>query len=227
MNSITNTTNKTHLVDQNSSSLHDLGLLYKTDKATFHEYTKFYQTHFDALRYSTNTVLEIGVRDGASLFMWRDYFVNAKIYGVDNQNVSHLKSDRIDIFQLDQENVNELRKLPTQLDLIIDDGGHTMLQQQTTFKILLLENLRSGGVYVLEDLHTSLPAYQNTCYGSNAYNNTLSLLLDLKRKTLSLNNEYHVTPQEFEKLLADIKHIDIFYNGPERDNSVTSIIIKN
>ena len=207
-------------------SLHDLGLAYNTDKATFHEYTKFYQTHFDALRHSTKAVLEIGVHYGASLLMWKDYFINAQIYGADKEDASHLKSDRIDIFQLDQENVDELRKLPTQLDMIIEDGGHTMLQQQTTLKILLPENLRSGGIYVLEDLHTSLPAYHDTCYGSNARNNTLALLLDLKHKTLSTNNEYHVTPQEFENLLACIQSIDIFYNGPEKDNSVTSIIIK-
>ena len=208
------------------SNLHDLGLAYDTDKATFHEYTKFYQTHFDAVRYSTKTILEIGVKWGASLFMWRDYFVNAQIYGADKEDVSHFKSDRIEIFQLDQESVDELRTLPTQLDVIIDDGGHTMLQQQTTLKILLPENLRSGGIYVLEDLHTSLPAYHNTCYGSNERNNTLALLLDLKRKTLSPDNEYHVTPQEFETLLANIQDIDIFYNGPEKDNSATSVITK-
>lgn len=207
-------------------SLHDLGLEHNTDKATFHEYTKFYQTYFDALRYSTKTILEIGVHQGSSLLMWRDYFINAKIYGADKQDVSHLKSDRIDIFQLDQENVDELRKLPNQLDVIIDDGGHTMVQQQTTLKILFLENLKSGGIYVLEDLHTSLPVYHDRGFGSNTHNNTLALLLDLKHKTLSSNNEYHTTSQEFENLLTNIQDIDIYYNGPDKDNSITSVIIK-
>jgi hypothetical protein len=39
-------------------------------------------------------------------------------------------------------------------DIIIDDGGHTMNQQKTSF-MTLLPLVRSGGLYVIEDLETS------------------------------------------------------------------------
>lgn len=39
-------------------------------------------------------------------------------------------------------------------DIIIDDGGHTMKQQITSFNHLL-SKVRSGGIYVIEDLQTS------------------------------------------------------------------------
>ena len=39
-------------------------------------------------------------------------------------------------------------------DIIIDDGGHTMNQQKTSF-LTLLPLVRPGGFYVIEDLETS------------------------------------------------------------------------
>jgi len=39
-------------------------------------------------------------------------------------------------------------------DIIIDDGGHTMNQQKTSF-LNLLSLVRPGGIYVIEDLETS------------------------------------------------------------------------
>jgi hypothetical protein len=39
-------------------------------------------------------------------------------------------------------------------DVIVDDGGHTMKQQITSFTHLL-PKVRSGGIYVIEDLETS------------------------------------------------------------------------
>jgi len=38
-------------------------------------------------------------------------------------------------------------------DIIIDDGGHTMKQQQISLKYLF-NAVKPGGYYVLEDLHT-------------------------------------------------------------------------
>lgn len=44
-------------------------------------------------------------------------------------------------------------------DIIIDDGGHTMNQQKTSF-MFLLPLVRSGGLYIIEDLETSyMPSY--------------------------------------------------------------------
>lgn len=59
----------------------------------------------------------------------------------------------------DQANQTLLRQIVLQeqvkgLDIIIDDGGHTMDQQLTSLQ-LLWKLIRPGGVYVIEDLGTS------------------------------------------------------------------------
>jgi len=56
-----------------------------------------------------------------------------------------------------QENITFLNTVNTiqgYFDVIVDDGGHTMKQQITSFTYLL-PKVRSGGVYVIEDLLTS------------------------------------------------------------------------
>ncbi len=52
-------------------------------------------------------------------------------------------------------------------DIILDDGGHTMKQQITSFKILY-PFVKKGGIYIIEDLHTSY--WKNAfgaCFGGN------------------------------------------------------------
>jgi hypothetical protein len=209
-------------------TLHELGLKHKTDKATYHEYTKFYQTHLDHIRYEKLSILEVGVFNGGSLKMWADYFSNSKIYGADIFDKRKFKTDRIDVFITNQEKPEDLRQLPKQLDLIIDDGGHTMFQQQLTLNILFLENLKNGGIYILEDLHTSLPKYFKR-YGSNAHNNTLQLLLDLKSKKISESSKYFITNDEFQELLENIKsHVKDFavsYNDYYEDPDKRDYIV--
>lgn len=38
--------------------------------------------------------------------------------------------------------------------MILDDGGHTMVQQVISFKYLF-PHVKSGGLYIIEDLHIS------------------------------------------------------------------------
>lgn len=207
-------------------SLYDIGLKHRTDKSTYHEYTKFYDTYLQKIRNEKLEVLEIGIAAGSSLLMWEEYFQNSAIYGADVLDKNYLESSRIKIFQVNQEKEEDLEKLPLNLDLIIDDGGHTMFQQQLTFKKLFLRNLKPKGIYILEDLHTSLPHYYDKGYGTNSFNNTLKLLNDLKSRTFSKDNDFFITEQEFYELLNNIDFVDIYYNGPDKDSSCTSIIFK-
>ena len=65
-----------------------------------------------------------------------------------------------------QENVpflNTVNSAQGYFDIIIDDGGHTMKQQITSFTYLL-PKVRSGGLYVIEDLHTSYFKTQDSGY---------------------------------------------------------------
>jgi hypothetical protein len=40
------------------------------------------------------------------------------------------------------------------VDILIDDGGHTMKQQIVTFEVLF-DHVKQDGVYLVEDLHPS------------------------------------------------------------------------
>lgn len=133
-------------------TLHELGLKYGTDKATWHEYCDFYEDHIP--HDNIGTLLEIGVKDGASIKMWRDFYPDAVVIGLDINEP--LKIEGASIFKVNCDDDLELEQFSRDLtfDLIIDDGSHTQHQQQTCFGVLW-ERLKSGGVYIIEDVHTS------------------------------------------------------------------------
>jgi hypothetical protein len=126
-----------------------------------HHYFDIYDRHFRKFMGRKPRILEIGVRKGGSLEMWRHYFGGeCEIFGVDVnedcRNVEkHLKG--VKIFIGDQEDRtfwrNFKNETPT-LDIIIDDGGHKMQQQIVTFEELY-GHMSSDGVYLCEDIGTS------------------------------------------------------------------------
>jgi cephalosporin hydroxylase len=122
-------------------------------------YFDIYERHFSKYRGKKVNILEIGVYHGGSLNMWLDYFgVEATIYGIDiNPTCNNLETDNIKIHIGSQEDRNFLRNLKSKLpeiDVLIDDGGHTMKQQITTFEELF-SHVKKDGVYLCEDTHTS------------------------------------------------------------------------
>jgi demethylmacrocin O-methyltransferase len=125
-------------------------------------------------------VLEIGVAAGASLKMWRDYFVSAQIHGVDLVSIPSVFGDRVTLHVLDQEDEAGLERLGKEFgpfDLVVDDGGHTMKQQQTSFKVLE-KYVTKDGLYVVEDLHSS---FCGKPYGvEKAEDTTLAVLARLR-----------------------------------------------
>ena len=122
-------------------------------------YFEIYDSHFSRFRGTDVHVVEFGVSQGGSLQMWKEYFgPNAKIFGVDiNPHCKKLEDEHIKIFIGDQEDRNFLKllakKIP-RIDILIDDGGHTMKQQINTYEELFTY-IDKNGVYLCEDLHTS------------------------------------------------------------------------
>jgi predicted O-methyltransferase YrrM len=113
-----------------------------------------YEQFFNAIRERPMKILEIGVHKGGSLRMWAEYFPNSRITGVDiDPDCKRNYGDRIQVVIGDQADRDFLNKLGT-FDIIVDDGGHTMVQQKTSLDVLW-GHLHPGGVYVLEDLETS------------------------------------------------------------------------
>ncbi len=103
--------------------------------------------------------LEIGVLNGGSTHMWRDYFSkDAHIIGMDiDPACREMEKDGFEIWIGDQANREfwaGFKQKHTTLDIVLDDGGHTMEQQLTTFQELF-PILSDGGLYMCEDTHTS------------------------------------------------------------------------
>lgn len=122
-------------------------------------YFEIYDRHFSRFRGKEIHLVEFGVFHGGSLQMWKHYFGDkAKIYGIDiDPRCKELAEDQVDIIIGDQEDREFLRSLKDRIphiDILIDDGGHTMKQQINTFEELF-PAIDSHGVYLCEDLHTS------------------------------------------------------------------------
>ena len=122
-------------------------------------YFDIYERHFSRFRGKPITIMEIGISHGGSLQMWKDYFGSeAKIIGIDiNPKCKEFEEDQIKVFigsQSDRSFLKDLKKQIPKVDILIDDGGHTMRQQKVTFQELF-DHVKEDGVYLCEDLHTS------------------------------------------------------------------------
>jgi len=136
-------------------------------------YFEIYDRHLSRFRGTDVHVVEFGVSHGGSLQMWKEYFgPDARIYGVDvNPHCKTLEEEQIEIIIGDQEDREFLRSLADQLpriDILIDDGGHTMQQQINTYEEFFYKIDRNG-VYICEDTHTS---YWPRWYGGNQQRGT-------------------------------------------------------
>lgn len=125
----------------------------------FEHYFEIYDELFRPFFNKPITFVEIGVLDGGSLFMWRELFgAKARIIGIDlNPSALRWVEYGFEIYIGSQSDPNFLVKIANELgavDIILDDGGHTYLQQLVSFKNLI-DTINFDGLYVVEDTHTS------------------------------------------------------------------------
>lgn len=130
---------------------------YGTDKGPRgHNYTPTYHEIFNGMRDIPVKLLEIGVKEGASLKMWSDYFPKGCIVGLDIDPKIQ-GSSRFAVEVGDQTDIgvlSHLRKEYGPFDIIIDDGSHNSPDQKLSL-LYLYPNLKSLGWYCIEDVHTS------------------------------------------------------------------------
>lgn len=122
-------------------------------------YLDVYDRHFGRFRGTDVHIVEIGVANGGSLQMWKDYFgPDARIFGVDmHERLRAFEDEQVSILIGDQADRGFLRRLADvvpRIDILLDDGGHTMRQQIVTFEELY-SCIEPTGIYVCEDSHTS------------------------------------------------------------------------
>lgn len=130
---------------------------YKSYKHSTYFYV--YDHLFSQYKNKEITFVEVGVYGGGSLFMWRDFFGDkARIIGIDlNPEAKKFEEFGFEIYigsQKDEIFWKNFKKDVGIVDIVLDDGGHTYEQQITTTESLV-DNIRDGGLLVVEDTHTS------------------------------------------------------------------------
>ena len=205
-------------------SLESLSIKYDVDTLEL-GYIPHYENLFANIRNDVTKVLEIGVETGRSHRMWLEYFPNATIYGFDifefgveefhRLQEGNPNLNRSVMFKGDQSNVQDLNNFLLEygndFDIIIDDGGHTMKQQQISLGILFFA-VKSGGHYVIEDLHTcsgewpSLYGYDVILPGDTL---TTDLLKSIKYKDDSVTETNYLTKDVLDYIRNNVKNCRI------------------
>jgi hypothetical protein len=190
-------------------SLTQLAKHYQTDKAGTHKYTPHYQRHFRAWRDKPINVLEIGIggyakdgKGGASLRMWKDYFPNAQIFGLDIEDKSFVDEPRIKTFQgsqVDPEILSAIVAEVGELQIIVDDGSHLPEHVIETFG-LLFPLLAPDGIYAIEDIQTSYWPERGGHEDPRAAGTSMAMVKDLID---GLNYEEFVT-EPYEPSYTDV-----------------------
>jgi hypothetical protein len=138
-------------------------------------YFGIYQKHFEKYVGKEVNVVEIGVFSGGSLEMWKHYFGSkCRVYGVDiRKGCKSFEDENTKIFigdQSDRKFWKQFREQVSCVDIVIDDGSHVPEQQIVTLEEML-PHIRSGGVYLCEDIHRHHNRFAAYIYGlSNRLN---------------------------------------------------------
>lgn len=138
-------------------SLEEIAIHKATDKSSdIHNYCVKYEKYLPFDRLKEIKILEIGVAAGGSLDMWKEFYPNSTIIGIDIAPSSkQYEKINENIFveigsQDDSEFLNQIVEKYKEFDLIIDDGSHQ--QHHVIFSFEFLFNfIKNGGVYVVED----------------------------------------------------------------------------
>ncbi len=217
---------------ENKLTLNEIGLKNKSDKSSdYHCYLELYDKHFSKYRGEDINFLEIGILFGDSLKIFDEYFEKATITAIDIDDKTKLSKDNVKIIQGDQSDRVLLNSFEDDYyQIILDDGSHKMDHQQISIGVLF-KKLKSGGIYVIEDLHTSFDSYRESInHGSELFgimpnNRTTDFLNGLINNTKI--NQY-LSENEYDYLSNNIESIEIIETSRKSENefSITSIIKK-
>ena len=135
---------------------------YGTDKGDYKSYVDgFYENNFSPFRDQELTLVEIGVRSGASLKLWKEYFSRAKIIGIDSLrdftvnnipiNQDWVSGDRIAYINGDAY-IQTTADQVNNIDILIDDGPHTV-QSHIALLELYIPKMSKNGLIIIEDIN--------------------------------------------------------------------------
>jgi SAM-dependent methyltransferase len=226
---------------QMASGLCLIGSKYDTDKSCLrknvtnerhcHPYTVFYNSFFKKQRCEKLKIAEIGILDGASLLMWREYFNNSEIFGFEYNNdlINKFKhkfnNSNITLSNINvnsESNIyNSFKNINQQYDIIIDDSTHQFEDQ-----IRVIKNVHSflkpGGVLIIEDIFKK--------YNENSYIEQLTDVLDLFQDYFFVTLDHarkNSSGWDNDKLFILIKKGDKIFNNNKKITIITPSIRVN
>lgn len=140
------------------------GIVSGTDKGNPKSYIdEFYEEKFFPLKDKSITLVEIGVRDGASICLWKNYFSNrTKIYGIDSLihltqtsdyplNREWLIGDNVNFIDADAYLQETVDKISGKIDILIDDGPHSF-ESHIKLLELYIPKMNNNGMIIIEDI---------------------------------------------------------------------------
>ncbi len=195
-----------------------------TDKSYWHHYDGFYEGFFSDKSFSA--VAEIGVYKGASIKWLLERFQSARIFGADilERQPEWPIDERFFFSRIDQGNLAQLRDFLGQadFDLIIEDGSHDPAHQALAL-VEGVKALSSGGIYILEDIHTChhMHAQNRRWMDAGLTGNSLRLLLGIDHllrrgvdpKLVDFNmmsRNSFFSPADIKTLMCRIKSVHLY-----------------
>ena len=164
---------------QDAGDSHETYLPNVSDKIFWHQFDLFYEQFFLCREFLH--VGEIGIGNGSSVRWLLKKFPSALIYAGD---IEPVRPDwpidpRVIYSSVDQGNPTSVRRFFSQarFDVIIDDGSH-IPEHQALALMEGIANLKEGGLYIVEDIHTNLPLNPGDT-GLRIPGNPLTVLLAL------------------------------------------------
>ena len=168
----------------------EIGTILDSDKVVFHEYDKIYTDFLEKYRNKNICLFEIGLDEGKSVKLWKEYFTNPKIYGMDIDK--KFSSNDIEVFQGDQSKMDQVIEIANKVpkcDFILDDGSHIAEHQLNCFNYLFVNLLKPGGVYIIEDIECSYWDPNRKLYGyETGYLNIVDYFTKLNHQVNTKHN---------------------------------------
>lgn len=199
--------NDYHSTDIGRLFLNHTGLTVRKWK----HYVEIYDDIFSSFRGKEVKFLEIGVAGGGSLQIWRKYFgPESQIIGIDIDPECQSLDEVGQLVRVGSQGdgkflksiVNELGRIT----IVLDDGSHIGEDQVASF-VALWPALESGGLYVIEDVHTSFWKEFNPTYPQSFLAQSVALID-------SLYSEYaRIEPSILTNVVRNSIHSITFYDS--------------
>ena len=180
-------------LENEESACNPLFQLWRQHKPRAHKWTHYFDAYhaiFGLRRSHPLRILEIGVYQGASLRLWKQYFDNHKtvLVGIDidpicasfdspGENV-HVRTGS----QADADFLDTVTREFGPFDIIIDDGSHQSSHMIASFNLLFESGLKEDGIYLAEDLHANY---------WTPYRDTPRSFLDLCKELMELMHAHY------------------------------------